>query len=300
MPLLSRRQAALLTALCLVAGNGLLAFLVVAFIMPHGIIMGGTTGIGIALQQAFPTLDVAVVVLVLNVALLLFGRAVLGRKFFLTTVASSLLYPAELALVQRIPGISDICDDATLAAIFAGCLMGIALGLVMRVGSSTGGTDVVSLVLHKWLHLPVSAMVYVTDAVVMGIQILTCTPKQMLLGLLVLLLETMVLDRAMILGNAQMQLTIFSERYERIRHALLSDAQVGATMLLAESGQLRRPGKAIICVVAPRRLYEVTELVCAVDPHAFIAIAQINEVRGQGFTSERIYLPEVEEGEGQE
>lgn len=295
MGMFDRRMMALSTVACLLVGNSLLAFLVAAFVIPHGIIMGGTTGIGIVLQGFFPTLDVATIVLVMNVMLLLFGRVVLGRKFFVTTVASSVLYPVALGVMQRIPGIDTMTDDPVLAAIFAGCLMGVALGLVMRVGSSTGGMDVVCLVLNHWFHMPIAALVYVTDAVVMGGQALFSEPQPLLLGILVLVLETILLDKTIIAGKAQMQLMVLSRSYEQIREALLTQLEAGVTMLQIETGYLRHEGMAVLCVIPQRKLYDATELVCQIDPAAFITIARINEVRGQGFTSARIPLPAEEE-----
>lgn len=292
----SRYTRYLVTIACLVAGNALLAFLVAAFIMPFGIIMGGTTGIGIVLEGIWPSLDVALVVLTLNMVLLLLGLVVLGKKFFVTTVASSVMYPVALGVMERIPGIGSLTDDPVLAAIFAGCLMGIALGLVMRVGSSTGGMDVVALVLNHWFHLPLAALVYVTDFLVMGGQALFCNSEQILLGLLVLVLETILLDKTMILGKSQVQLFVVSDRESEIRDALLWKAKVGVTLLNLETGFRTREGKGILCVIPSRKLYDVTELVCSIDPAAFITISQINEVRGNGFTRERVALPAEQAG----
>ena len=290
-----RRAMALSTVVSLVVGNLLLAFLVAAFIIPNGIIMGGTTGIGIVLEGIAPGLDVATIVLVLNVALLLFGRVVLGRKFFVTTVVSSILYPVALGFMQRIPGIETLTTDPVLAAIFAGCLLGVALGLVMRVGSSTGGTDVICLVLHQWTHVPIATLVNLTDFIIMGGQALFCDSEQIMLGLLVLVLETITLDKTIILGKAQMQLFVISEKYEQIRRALLRELEAGVTMVEIESGHLRRAGKGVLCVIPQRKLYDATELVSSIDPTAFMTVARINEVRGRGFTSERIPLPVEDE-----
>lgn len=291
---LSRYEKGFMTFVCLIVGNLLLAFLVAAFIMPFGIVMGGTTGIGIVLGDLFPSLDVALVVLALNMVLLLVGLAVLGKKFFLTTVTSSLMYPVALCVIERIPGIDCLTDDPVLAAIFAGCLMGIALGLVMRVGSSTGGMDVVALVLHRWTHLPLATLVYVTDFVVMGSQAFLSNSEQVLLGLLVLVLETILLDKAMLVGKAQVQLFVVSGKYEEIRRALILQAKVGVTMIKMETGFKGNEAFGVLCVVHRREVYDVTELICSIDPEAFITIAQINEVRGNGFTSEKIPLPAEE------
>ncbi|MBQ9229248.1 MAG: YitT family protein [Eubacterium sp.] len=277
------------TGLCIIAGNALLAFLVAAFIIPHNIIMGGTTGIAIVLHQFFP-IDTAATVFVLNLALLLFGLIVLGRKFFFTTVASSLLYPVMLALFQRIPNIENLTDDSLLASLFAGVLMGLSLGLVMRVGSSTGGMDVVNLVFHKWFHVPVSILVWITDILVVGGQAIISSSESILLGIVVLVLETLVLDQVMIFGKAQTQLFIVSEKYEEIRRGILEELNFGVTMQLIETGYLNKPQKGVMCVIPTRKLYDTAELVHSIDENAFITITKIKEVRGRGFTQDRITL----------
>ncbi len=268
------------------AGNALLAFLVAAFVLPRGIVMGGTTGIGIVLSNLTGQ-DTALFVLLLNLALLVFGLCVLGKTFFLSTAASSVLYPAFLALFQRVPGLDAMTDNDLLAAIFTGLLMGVALGLVMRVGSSTGGMDVVNLVFHKWFHLPIAVLVWASDLIVVGGQAFFSKPESILLGLIVLLLETLVLDRVMLLGSAQLQVFVVSDRYETIREKLLFELQRGVTMTLIETGLLEKEQKGVLCVIHPRQLFVVTSCIQAIDPQAFITVTKIQEVRGRGFTLDR-------------
>ncbi|MGM9680311.1 MAG: YitT family protein [Eubacteriales bacterium] len=276
------------TCICVLIGNALLAFLVVAFIMPHNILIGGTTGIGIALNQIFH-IDTALLILILNSALLIFGGIVLGRKFFISTIAGSLLYPVFIAIIQRIPGITTLTDNSLLAALFAGCLLGISLGLLMRIGSSTGGMDVVNLVLHKWFHIPLSILVYLTDFIIIGGQALFCKPEQTLLGILTLVLETLVLEKVMIAGKSQIQVFAISEKYDELRDVILHELQAGVTMTLIETGYSGQMQKGVLCVIPPRKLYNVTESIKSIDPNAFITITQIKEVRGRGFTLERKY-----------
>lgn len=180
--------------LYILLGNGLLAFAVAAFVLPGDFIMGGTTGIGILLGKFLPV-DTAALVLFFNLILLIFGGIVLGRQFFLTTVAGSVLYPIMLGIFERVPGIANLTRNAMLAAVFAGLLMGIALGLVMRVGSSTGGMDVVNLVMHKWLRWPIARCVYITDAVILAGQAVFSKPEPILYGIVLLVSEAVVLDR---------------------------------------------------------------------------------------------------------
>ncbi len=277
----------------ILAGNILLGFAVAAFILPSGVIMGGATGVGIVLARFIP-LDTATIVLCVNLMALALGWAVLGWRFVVATIASSLLYPIFLGAAQRIPGIDQLTADPLLAALLGGGLVGIAVGLVMRVGSSTGGTDVVNLVLHKWTHIPVSAAVYLTDIVIMGAQALFSDPEQILYGVVLLVVETIALDRVMLLGQSQTQLFVVSSQYEKLRQKCLTELQAGTTMVHIETGRTRTPQRGVLCVIPPRKLYAAQALIQSVDPHAFLTITQIKEVRGQGFSSERIYVESPE------
>ena len=281
-----RTWSILWTCASILLGNGLLAFAVEAFVIPHGIIMGGTTGIAIVLDRVLP-LDTASIVFILNALLLVLGGVVLGRKLVTTTLASSLLYPGLLAVIHRIPGVTSLTDNALMAALFGGALMGAALGIVMRVGSSTGGMDIASLVLHKWTHIPVSLCVYAMDVLVIGGQAIFSPVEPILYGLVVLVLESIVLDKVMILGLAQIQIFVISGSYEAIRRALLTGLEAGVTMVQVETGQLAQSQQGVLCVIPRRKLYAATELIQAIDPTAFITITQVKEVRGRGFTLER-------------
>lgn len=277
------------TSIIVVVGNALLAFFVAAFVIPHDIIMGGTTGIGIVLNRSL-SIDTAALIFIINNALLIFGGIVLGKKFFLATVASSVLYPIMLAIMMRIPQIESITDDQLLAALFGGCVEGLSVGILMRVGSSTGGMDVVNLVMHKWFHLPVAVFVSITDVLVVGGQALFASPEQLLLAIVVIFCETIVIEQVMILGKSQIQIYVISNQYEELRRKLLNDLNLGVTMSLIETGMLGQQQKGVLCVVPPRRRYAVTELIQSVDPNAFITITKVKEVRGRGFTLERYSL----------
>ena len=284
-------RSLLWTCVCIAVGNALLAFTVEAFIIPHNIIMGGTTGLAIVLRDV-AQVDTAVAVFVMNSILLLLGGLVLGKKLFTTTVASSLLYPVFLGMIQRIPGLDAITDNSLLAALFGGVLMGVSLGVVMRVGSSTGGMDIACLMLHKWTHIPVSACVYALDVLVIGGQALFAdSAESILYGVVVLVLESVLLDKVMVLGQAQIQLFIISQHYEQIRRRILTQLQAGATMISVQTGLTRQEQKGVLCVIPPRKLFAAKELVQSIDPLAFITITQVREVRGRGFTLERAVRP---------
>lgn len=283
---MKRYENTLRTCASILVGNVILAFAIAAFVVPQGIIMGGATGIGVLLNRFLKT-DVAAIVLVLNLLALALGLAVLGKKFVLTTVASSLLYPVLLGFMQRVPAITSLTSNTLLAALFGGGLVGISLGMVIRVGASTGGMDVVNLVLHRCFHLPVSVFVYLTDFLILAGQAVFSNPEQILYGILMLVVETFALDQVMLLGQSQIQIVAISSRFEEIRQKLLVELNAGVTMLLIETGRTERQQKGVLCVIPPRKLYDAKELILSVDPEAFMTVTKIKEVRGQGFTLER-------------
>lgn len=270
----------------IVIGNAVLAFAISAFVMPHDIIMGGATGVGILLSRFLPT-NVATNVLVLNILALLLGLFVLGKKFFLATVSSSLLYPAFLGIMQEIPRIAFLSGDEMLSAVFAGGLIGGCLGIIIRVGASTGGIDVVNLVLHKWFHLPVSVFVYLVDTLILIGQAMFTPPEKILYGIVLLVVEAIVLNEVMLLGKSQIQLFVITNRFEQLREKILVELQAGATMVMIETGCAEKIQKGVLCVIHPRKLHDAQALIRSVDPESFITVTQIKEVCGQGFTLER-------------
>lgn len=277
-------------------GNAVLAFTVVAFIVPHGIIMGGATGIGLTIHHYLP-INLSVIIFVINGVLFLLGAIVLGKEFALATIASSFIYPTFLSIVQEIPGIDSLTDNIMLSTLYGGALLGIGIGLIVRVGSSTGGTDILALVFNKWFHIPMAALLYVIDFLVLGFQMFFSGTEQIMYGILNLVLTTIVLNKVMLLGQSQIQLFIISDKYEEIRERMLKGLDAGVTMVHIETGYGQENKKGVLCVIPNRKLYSVKELVQSIDEKAFITITQINEVSGRGFTMDRIRYEETAEAE---
>lgn len=108
-----------------------------------------------------------------------------------------------------------------------------------------------------------------------------------------LVLETAILNKVMLLGQSQIQLFIISEEYEHIREKMLKELDAGVTMVHVETGYGQANQKGVLCIIPNRKLYSVKELVQSIDPKAFITITQINEVRGRGFSMERVGYEEI-------
>lgn len=280
------------TVFGVLVGNAILAFTVAAFIVPHGVIMGGATGIGLTIAHYVPV-DLSIIIFIVNSILFVLGAAVLGKKFAVATIASTFIYPTFLSIVQKIPGIDGLTDNLMLATLYAGALLGVGIGLIVRVDSSTGGTDIVALVLNKWFHIPVAGLLYVIDFLVLGGQVFFSDTEQIMYGVLMLVLETAILNKVMLLGQSQIQLFIISEEYEHIREKMLKELDAGVTMVHVETGYGQENQKGVLCIIPNRKLYSVKELVQSIDPKAFITITQINEVRGRGFSMERVGYEEI-------
>ena len=273
------------TLVCVLLGNAVLAFTVAAFLVPQGIIMGGATGIGLTIYSI--ALDLSAIIFVVNNVLFVLGTAVLGKKFALTTLISTFVYPVFLSVMRSIPGITELTDNIMLAALYGGALLGLGIGLVVRVGASTGGTDILALVLHKWFHIPLAVFVYIVDFTVLLCQALFSNSEQILYGILVLIVSTMALNRVMLMGQAQIQLFIITEKYEEVKEKVLKEMDAGVTLVHIETGYGAKQQKGVLCVIPNRKLYSINQVVQMIDPQAFITITQINEVRGRGFTIER-------------
>ena len=270
-------------------GNFAVAAAVIIFIAPQGIILGGSTGIALALTH-YISFPLSATVFVINMLFFVTGLICLGKKFALTTIANSILYPLAMSLLEQLPiAGKPVTDNIMLAAVFGGVLMGGGIGLLLRAGGSSGGTDIPALILNKHFHLNVSVLLYVIDGLVLCSQAFFSSIEQILYGIFVLALFTMTMNRIMLMGKSQIQLFIISDESETIRQQILAE-DAGATMFYVEKAYTGKQGKCIMCVIPRRKLYPITQLISATDPDAFFTISEVNEVRGAGFSFAKHYL----------
>jgi len=273
------------------AGNTVYALAVSLFILPGGLITGGTTGLAMAARHQFG-IPVAAFVGVFNILMFISGALVLGKGFAFTTMISTFYYPFILGIFENLLGRTAITGDPMLGTVFSGLLLGAGIGMVIRVGASTGGMDIPPLILNKKWNLPVSVTMSVFDCMILLLQMMFSNKEQILYGILLVLLYTMVLDKVLLIGQNQMQVKIISEQYEAINRAIQVEMDRGTTLLAGEGGHLRKPSFTVLTVVSGRQLSRLNDLVMGIDPSAFMIINQVNEVRGRGFTLHKVNLPE--------
>ena len=274
--------------LLVLAGNTLYSLGVALFVLPTGLITGGTTGLGLVAQN-YLHIPLSAFVAVFNLAMFLLGLAVLGKVFALTTVISSFYYPFILAVFQGAIGGVHLTDDPLLATILAGVMIGAGMGIVIRAGASTGGMDIPPLVLQKKLKIPVSLSLYAFDCCILLLQALFSNVEQVLYGLVMVLLYTLTLNKALMLGTGQMQLKVVSKQYQAISQAIQKQMDRGTTLFHSQGGYDGKEGSTVLTVVDRRELSKLTELVTSIDPNAFMVVSQVNEVRGRGFTLPKRY-----------
>ena len=270
--------------LLVLAGNAVYALAVNMFVLPCGLITGGTTGLALAAQH-YLGLPVADFVLISNVVMFVLGAAIMGKWFAFNTALSTFCYPLLLKAFAYIPGIGSLTRDPLLATIFAG----VMIGLVIGAGASSGGMDIPPILLNKFFGLPISGVMYVLDFVILIGQMSFAEKDQILYGVLLVLLYTLVLEKVVLMGHSKIQVNILSEKNEEIRKIILNVLDRGCTVLHAQTGYTHAERDMLMTIVTNRELAKLNHLVLEADPQAFMFINSVNEVHGRGFTLRKIY-----------
>lgn len=270
-------------------GNTIYALAVLLFIVPNGLITGGSTGIAIAVHHGFD-IPITIFVSMFNVLMFVLGFIVLGKRFALTTLISTFYYPFILSLFEKTIGYTKITNDPLLAALLGGVMIGTAIGIVIKCNASTGGMDIPPLVLNKKMGVPVSVSMYVFDFIILLSQVFYTNTEMVLYGLVLVFTYTMVLDKVLVFGKAQTEVMIVSKKYEEINEVIINELDRGTTMLKSVTGYMKNEYPVIMTVVSNRELPKLNELILSIDDHAFMVVSKVNEVKGRGFTFKKEYI----------
>lgn len=276
------------TAMVVIMGNILYALTVKLFLLPGNLMVGGTTGISLIVNH-FTGLSLSSFVLMFNIVMLLAGWLSLGKKFAFTTIVSSFTYPVALKIFDFVLEDVIITKDPMLNTIFSGIGIGIALGIVIRTGASTGGMDIPPLVLNKYFGIPLSASLNIFDLIILGGQAIYNSPERILYGIILVLIYTSVLDKVMMMGTTKTEVKIISRHAKEIRQAILAKVDRGVTMLQGEGGYLQEETQVVLSVMYNRELPRVERLVRDIDPEVFMVVSKVTEVRGRGFSISKDY-----------
>ena len=272
-----------ITLLTVIIGNAMYAAAAVLFLFPSGLPTGGTTGIALLVNR-LTGLSVSMFVLGFNIVMLVVGFIFLGKKFAFTTIVSTFTYPICLELFGQIFANVHFTDDIWLNTIFSGLGIGVGLGIVIRMGASTGGMDIPPLILNKYFKIPVSVSLNAFDICILLGQAILIPPEMLLYGVILVITYTTVLNKVLLLGGSKMEVKIISRNPEQIRQAIIGHLDRGLTILRAEGGYSQEDHQVLLVVVSNRELHQLERIVKNIDPESFVIVSEVREVSGRGFS----------------
>lgn len=270
----------------IIIGNVLIAFALSTLLLENHIIAGGVSGIGIIINHYFD-LPISMLVGIINIALFLLGLFFLGKMFAMTTMLSTFIFPVLLEFFESQPMFHGYLNDPLLSSILAGCLIGAGVGLVLKANASTGGVDVLAILINKKFNCPVHIVLNCIDLTVLAFQFSFNDTTHVIYGILTVFLTSLTLNKTLTMGTSLIQIVIMSDEYTAIKEMILHDHDAGVTLLASEKGYTQEKSQLLLSVVPYRKLPAIKEKIHQIDPLAFIIVSHIDEVGGKGFTFEK-------------
>ncbi len=278
----------------IIVGAFILAAGFVLFIDPHRIAPGGVYGIGIVIhyltagmfEWAPEGLPIGTIGLVLNIPLTIIGIKILGPKFGVKTVIGFILSSVFIDLLHIILGYEPLVDDMLLSSIFGGVLIGFGLGLIFKTKATSGGSDIIAMIIAKYTRMPLGQlMIYVDSAIVLFAVVAFKDWKIPLYSWIVIYITGKVIDMTIEGVSYDKTLFIISDKYDEIRDKIINDLERGGTMIKAEGMYQGQEKKIIFTNVSRREVYILRDFIHSIDPDAFITVIDANEILGLGFKS---------------
>jgi len=269
------------------AGVVLLSLGFYFFLLPMNLVIGGVMGISVILRDVIP---VSTFLFITNILLLLIGGIFLGKVFFLKTIYATLLSPGIIFILERtIP--SDFFmkfmteSPLLIATSFGGLFIGVGLGIVLRNNATTGGMDIVQNIMNKFLHIPFSTAMYITDGIIIFIAMLI----DFQLGLYAvgaMLMSGMIIDRLAIEGKAGYTAFVVTNFSDAIQKEIFEKLERGVTKVKVVGGFTKKEKDMIICTVDRVQFYNFKRIIKETDPKAFTFVTRTKEALGEGFSRE--------------
>ena len=274
-------------------GSAILALSFVLFITPYKIIPGGVFGIGIILNSFFPHIQVGTFGLCLDVPLLITAFFTLGSGVGSKTIFSAIITPLLMnlftSLIGSTPetifgGTMNLSNDILLSSLFGGATMGIGLGLIFLNHGTSGGTDIISMIVTKYTKMQLSkAIIIVESCVILSGLIIFGDWKLPLYSVVTIFTLTRVIDYMLEGVSTDKLLFIISDKYDEVKTFIFEDLQRGGTYIKAE-GMYTKEEKNIIFIVINRKQLPIFQSeLKRIDPRAFLVVVEAHETLGEGF-----------------
>jgi uncharacterized membrane-anchored protein YitT (DUF2179 family) len=252
-----------------------------AFLVPNRIAPGGLTGMAIILNHLFG-LPIGTTSLLMNIPLFLMGYKAMGGIFAFRSLLATLLFSALIDLLP-LPVIS---NDPLLGTLFGGAVLGIGLGLILRGGATTGGTDMIARMVHRKLSfISVGMFLFAIDCLVVLGAAAFIGVEQALYAFISIYVCSKVIDAVMMGFSGNKACFIMSEKWEIITQRLMDEVGRGVTHLEAKGAYRGKPQPVVLCVVGRQEVMSVKRIVQEEDERAFMFISEAHEALGEGFNS---------------
>lgn len=264
----------------------------ITFILPHGITGGGVTGISSMIYYATNHyIPISYSYFVINIGLLILGTMVLGKGFGFKTIFCIIVSSVMFELYPNFMWVSDI-DDKLLNAIIGGGLAGAGLSIVLINGGSTGGTDILVMIINKYKQIAPGKLFLFFDVIIIGSYVFLPDMKvgDIVYGYIVMVVMTYVIDLMMNGVQSSVQVMITSVEYEKIGQKITEELDRGITMMNSKGFFLRNDMETLMVVVRKGELNELKKIIKSIDPNAFYTVTPTTAVYGRGFNLEKRLL----------
>lgn len=281
----------LLEFVFILLGVAIFSFVFSFFLNSRDLVIGGVSGIGVILKKYIPGFDPAITILIINMALLGVGYLFLGKDFFFKTALGSIAFPAFIFIFDKLLIKLDLLAeiqslDMVLVVLFSMFLTGLGLGIVLKFGGTTGGTEIIQKIMHKYLHIPYSTTLYVLDGLVvlLGYTLGIMDLQTALYAIIFIALAGVVIDRVVYSGFNRRAVYIISKHNEKIKDTILKEIERGLTSIKVVGEYTKNEQEMLLCVLDSRQFNKLQVIINQIDPTAFYFAVRANEVGGEGFT----------------
>ena len=255
-----------------------------SFLIPNGMASGGLTGLCTIIQYG-TGIPVGLTYPVINVILLIIGFLVLGKGFGFKTIYVIALTSILFDLLPNFPQFEVLMDEKFLVALVGASLESIGIGLVLLRGGSTGGTDIIAMVINKYWPVSPGRVYLFTDLFI--ISSLLFVPEKGLVDLIyamvVMLGFSFGVDFVLLVNKSSVQILVFSSRYNEIADHIINEVRRGVTALQSVGWYSQKESKVLLIITRKHQMNEVSNEIKAIDKKAFISVSTAMSVFGEGF-----------------
>jgi uncharacterized membrane-anchored protein YitT (DUF2179 family) len=258
----------------------------VLFISPYKFAPGGVYGIAIVLHHLLGW-PIGLVGLAMDIPLTLLGIWILGPRFGAKTVVGFVMLSVWISVLEYLYGYEPfVAGQPLLSAIYGGVLVGLGLGLVFKSKATSGGSDIIAMIIAKYTKLPLGQlMIYVDSVIVLIGWVAFKDPLIPLISWVIIFITGKVVDVVLEGINYDKTLFIISEKYEEIQHKIIHDLNRGGTAFKGHGLYNNNEKTILFTVVNRRELAMLQDYIHKIDPDAFLTVINANEVLGHGFKS---------------